>query len=191
MRVTFDSNTWEKIFDPIDRDWSSIRSAIASGRIAGFVCEAGFRIEAIRKNERATYFAEPAMDVRLPFSIVMRDGQPYVHLMSIGPEDESHPGLPEVQSNKLKNALAADVRLMRGGRGWDCLLQRKSAIPRSSCRPKIPTASNARSTPRPVLKPAASERLHLTPLQVGTRKPAYLTMKRYLPKHVLNGPMEN
>jgi hypothetical protein len=115
MRVTFDSNTWEKIFDPIDRDWSSIRSAIASGRIAGFVCEAGFRIEAIRKNERATYFAEPAMDVRLPFSIVMRDGQPYVHLMSIGPEDESHPGLPEVQSNKLKNALAADVRLMRGG----------------------------------------------------------------------------
>jgi hypothetical protein len=35
--------------------------------------------------------------------------------MSIGPADESHPGMPEVQSNKLKNALAAGVRLMRGG----------------------------------------------------------------------------
>jgi hypothetical protein len=114
MRVTFDSNTWEKIFDPIDRDWSSIRSAIASGRIVGFICEAGFRIEAIRKNERAAYFAEPAMDAQFPFSIVMRDGKPFVHLMSIGPDDESHPGLPEVQSNKLKNALAAGIRLVRG-----------------------------------------------------------------------------
>jgi hypothetical protein len=114
MQVTFDSNTWEKVFDPVDRDWASIRSAITSGRITGFICEAGFRIEAIRKRERAAYFAEPAMDVQFPFSIVMRDGKPYVHLMSIGPDDESHPGLPEVQSNKLKHALAAGVRLMRG-----------------------------------------------------------------------------
>lgn len=54
------------------------------------------------------------MDVQLPFSIAMRGGKPYVHLMSIGPDDESHPGLPEVQSNRLKHALAAGVRLMRG-----------------------------------------------------------------------------
>jgi hypothetical protein len=54
------------------------------------------------------------MDVQFPFSIVMRDDKPYVHLMSIGPDDESHPGLPEVQSNRLKHALAAGIRLMRG-----------------------------------------------------------------------------
>jgi hypothetical protein len=67
MRVSFDSNTWEKVFDPVDRDWVPIRSAVSSGRITGFICEAAFRIEAIRKRERTAYFAEPAMDVQLRF----------------------------------------------------------------------------------------------------------------------------
>jgi|ERR1700730_4642728 hypothetical protein len=95
MRVSFDSNTWEKVFDPVDRDWVPIRSAVSSGRITGFICEAAFRIEAIRKRERTAYFAEPAMDVQLPFSTVIINGKPYVQLMSFGPDDASHPGLPE------------------------------------------------------------------------------------------------
>lgn len=115
MKVSFDSNAWEKVFDPADRDWAVVRSAISSGRITGFICEAAFRIEAIRKRERADYFAEPAMGVQTPFSTVIINGKPYVQLMSFGPDDERHPGLPEVQSNKLKNALAAGVRLLRGG----------------------------------------------------------------------------
>ena len=115
MRVTFDSNSWEPVFDPIDRNWAPVRSAISSGRITGFICEAGFRIEAIRKRERAAYFAEPAMDVQSTFSTVIINGKPHVQFLSFGPDDESHPGLPEVQSSRLKNALAAGVRLMRGG----------------------------------------------------------------------------
>jgi hypothetical protein len=115
MRVTFDSNTWEPVFDPLGRDWAPVRSAISSGRITGFICEAGFRIEAIRKRERAAYFAEPAMDVQSTFSTVIINGKPHVQFLSFGPDDESHPGLPEVQSSRLKNALAAGVRLMRGG----------------------------------------------------------------------------
>jgi hypothetical protein len=114
MRVTFDSNTWEKVFDRVDRDWVPIRSAISSGRITGFICEAAFRIEAIRKRERTAYFAEPAMDVQFPFSTMIINGKPCVQFMSFGPDDAKHPGLPEVQSNKLKNAFAAGVRLMRG-----------------------------------------------------------------------------
>ena len=54
------------------------------------------------------------MDVQFPFSTVIVNGKPYVQFMSFGPADESHPGLPEVQSNKLKDALAAGIRLMRG-----------------------------------------------------------------------------
>jgi hypothetical protein len=114
MQVTFDTNTWERVFDPVDRDWAPVRLAISSGRITGFICEAGFRIEAIRKRDRAAYFAEPATDLRFPFSTAIINGKPYVQFMSFGPDDECHPGLPEVQSNKLKNALAAGVRLMRG-----------------------------------------------------------------------------
>ena len=114
MQVTFDSNTWEKVFDPVARDWDPIRSAISGGRIAGYICEAAFRIEAIRKRERTAYFAQPAMEVTFPFSTVILNGKPYVQVMSFGPDDERHPGLPEVQSNKLKDAIAAGIRLMRG-----------------------------------------------------------------------------
>lgn len=110
MRVSFDSNAWEKIFDPADRDWTSIRAALATNQITGFISEASFRIEAIRKSERTSYFAEPAMQVQ--FSIVERAGKPSI-LMTMGPDEARHPGLPEIQSAKLKSALDAGVRLMR------------------------------------------------------------------------------
>lgn len=113
MRVSFDSNAWEKIFDPADRDWTSIRAALAANQIAGFISEASFRIEAIRKTERTAYFAEPFMQVQFPFSIVERDGKSYIHFMTMGSDDARHPGLPEIQSAKLKSALDAGIRLMR------------------------------------------------------------------------------
>ncbi|WP_065755745.1 hypothetical protein [Bradyrhizobium paxllaeri] len=113
MRISFDSNAWEKIFDPADCDWRLIRAALANNRITGFISEASFRIEAIRKTDRTAYFAEPAMQVQFPFSIVERDGKPYIQLMTMGPDDARHPGLPVIQSAKLKSALDAGIRLMR------------------------------------------------------------------------------
>ncbi|KRQ15551.1 hypothetical protein [Bradyrhizobium manausense] len=114
MKITFDSNSWEQVFDPSDREWEPVQSAISTGRITGFICEAGFRIEAIRKRERAAYFAEPAMAVQSAYSTVVRNGKPCIPIMSFGPNDAIHPGLPEMQAPKLKAALAAGVRLMRG-----------------------------------------------------------------------------
>ncbi|MDI2078082.1 hypothetical protein ABIF68_011349 [Bradyrhizobium japonicum] len=110
MRVSFDSNAWEKIFDPADRDWTTIRAARATNQIAGFISEAGFRIEAIRKSERTSYFSEPTMQVQV--SVVERDGKPHIQ-MTMGPDDARHPGLPEMQSAKLKSAFDAGIRLMR------------------------------------------------------------------------------
>jgi hypothetical protein len=114
MRITFDSNAWEKLFDPSASRWAPILAALRDGRITGFISEAGFRIEAIRRSRRATYFAQPAMAVEVPLTIVLKDGKPYVHLMSIGPDDKKHPGLPDVQAEKLKTALAVGIRLLRG-----------------------------------------------------------------------------
>ena len=114
MKVSFDSNAWEKVFDLADRNWGLIRSAVSSGQLAGFICEAAFRIEAVRRRQRTTYFAQPAMDVRFAPSIAMIKGEPHLRLVSIGPDNDKHPGLPPVQSDRLKNALACGVRLMRG-----------------------------------------------------------------------------
>jgi hypothetical protein len=102
-----------KIFDPTDQDWTSIRAALAANRITGFISEASFRIEAIRKNERTSYFAEPSMEVQFPFSRVEKDGKSYILLMTMGPDDGRHPGLPEIQAAKLKDALDAGIKLMR------------------------------------------------------------------------------
>jgi hypothetical protein len=110
MRVSFDSNTWEKIFDPTDRECAPIGAALIARTLEGFICEAGFRIEAIRKRDRAPYFAQPHMDPRF-HGVVMRDGRPYVY-MSFGPDDARHPGLPVEQAGKLQHALGAGVRLM-------------------------------------------------------------------------------
>ena len=112
MKVTFDSNVWETIFNPADHACSPIRAALASGRIEGFICEAAFRVEAVRKSERATYFAQPEMGMQVPGTIVEINGKPHICIASFGPDDQRHPGLPEIQAQKLRSALASGVRLL-------------------------------------------------------------------------------
>ena len=113
MRITFDSNAWEAIFHRDDVKGRPIRAALEERMIEGFICTAGFGIEAIAKWNRPTYFAQPYMDVS--FGIV-RSEQPgrFLLNMSIGPDNRKHPGLPAVQVEKLQRALAAGIKLMRG-----------------------------------------------------------------------------
>jgi hypothetical protein len=111
MRVSFDSMVWEKIFDPKDCKCAPIRDALTARRLEGFICAAGFRIEAIENRDRAAYFAEPYVDCL--FEIDMRDGVPYAK-MSAGPDNTRHPGLHRVPAGKLQSALATGIRLMRG-----------------------------------------------------------------------------
>ena len=148
MRVSFDSNAWEKIFDPSDTLCASIRAALASSAIKGFICEAGFRIEAITKADRATYFTQPYMDTRLD-GIVMRDGKPHVQV-SFGPDDTRHPGLPSVQADKLRRALSTGLLLMRSSPWMGLPAHRKFGILRylSQKRGKVHmSVSNGKSMP--------------------------------------------
>lgn len=111
MRISFDSNAWERIFDPADSEFAPIRDALLAREIKGFICETGFCIEAIAKRDRADYFVEPQLGVR--FGDGTREGR-FSLSMSVGPNDECHPGLPEKQSRKLQCALAAGIKLMHG-----------------------------------------------------------------------------
>jgi hypothetical protein len=111
MRVSFDSMVWEKIFDPKDCKCAPIREALTARRLEGFICAAGFHIEAIKRRDRAAYFAEPYLDWQLE-GIDMRDGGPYTK-MSFGPDNTRHPGLDSRQAGKLQSALATGIRLMR------------------------------------------------------------------------------
>jgi hypothetical protein len=111
MRVSLDSNAWERIFGAEDRDCTLVRAALKDRRINGFICDASFRIEAVMKKHRAAYFAQPFMDVQC--DQVTIQGKQYLR-MSFGPNDSVHPGLPEAQAAKLQAALEAGIKLIRG-----------------------------------------------------------------------------
>lgn len=114
MRISFDSNAWEEVFRSNEHECLAIRAALAAGRVDGMICEAAFRIEAVRKKDRSAYFARPHIGVSGPAGIVQINGESYIHLLSIGPDDNLHPGLPEVQAERLRDAISAGMQLMRG-----------------------------------------------------------------------------
>jgi hypothetical protein len=112
MRVTLDSNAWEAIFDEARIDLAPLRSACAMGQLKGFICASGFRIEAVRKADRAGYFQQP--HTASDFGVVQHEGRPMLKF-SFGPDDSRHPGLPPEQRHKLDRAFRAGVKLIRGG----------------------------------------------------------------------------
>lgn len=113
MRVSFDSNAWEAIFAFENTAHKPIQIALREGRIQGFICAAGFRIEAITKQSRPSYFAQPHMAVTTDAPIIAKDGV-FLVSMSMGPDNSKHPGLPAIQAERLGRALAAGIKLMHG-----------------------------------------------------------------------------
>ncbi len=109
--MTFDSNAWEAVFGSDAVPGAPIRAALQDGRISGFICDAGFRIEAITKRGRPSYFKQPYMGFSGEVTTPLERGV-FKVAMSMGPDDQMHPGLPSVQAAKLAHALSAGVKLM-------------------------------------------------------------------------------
>lgn len=111
MKISFDTNAWENIFKTGDLVYAPIRRALLEGRFQGFICEAAFQIEAIRKNERAEYFTRPRSNLSISIS-AEQDGRINISAI-IQPDDKFHPGIPIQQEEKLNAALASNVLIMR------------------------------------------------------------------------------
>ncbi len=139
MRVSLDSNVWEVVFRSDAPECLVIRDALATKGLEGFICEAAFRIEAIRKKERSIYFAQPKLSVSCPGTFATIGGKPHIHLFSIGPDDKQHPGLPAAQANSLRFALATGVRLMRTIAWMDCLRHLNSEMIQTSLPRRLRT----------------------------------------------------
>ena len=109
MRVTFDSNAWERIIvphrypkDPVHSDLLSINAALQDGRIEGFISETVGTLEAIPRAERGAYLVNRqfALDV---VDETREDGV-ISFSIRIGGEDGYHPGLKPVLSDRLRIA---------------------------------------------------------------------------------------
>ena len=96
MRVSLDSNVWERVVSSADMESVAVQNALQEKRFEGFICEAAFRIEAIPKKIRVSYFAGPHTSLENPGDVALIDGKPYLRNFSLGPDYAHHPGLPEV-----------------------------------------------------------------------------------------------
>src|ERR1700730_5058840 len=120
MRVTFDSNAWQKIVVPnlarktsLYDAFARIHEAIRASKIQGFVCETVGTLEAIRRLTRHAYFTsiKPAVKVQTNG----KGNQIHMNI-NIGANHDQHPGLPPVLRERLELAFDLGIRLMRAPR---------------------------------------------------------------------------
>lgn len=124
MRVTFDSNTWEKVVapdeypnDPKIESFCLVHNAVRAGLISGFICETFATLEAIRKGDRAPYLRKRSEDVvKVNWHRSTRSEQTGGHVMhatiEIGGTSTAHPGLHPVPAKRLQQAIALGFKLI-------------------------------------------------------------------------------
>lgn len=117
MRVTFDTNVWNRMVFP--DDWcaepnfpalKALREAVRTYVLEGLICESFATSEAIQKRSRAKYYVESVPSVTVttkvhgPGAIGMQ--------LNIGAKHEQHPGLGSHFERELTEALAIGMKLL-------------------------------------------------------------------------------
>jgi hypothetical protein len=117
MRVTFDTNVWNRMVLP--ERWPSaanrdplvkIKEAVRVGRIEGFICESFATTEAIRPGERAAYRANNIPIINTEYKSV---GPNLMHMaIQIETNHSLHPGLTKEFEEELSEAIAIGIKLL-------------------------------------------------------------------------------
>jgi hypothetical protein len=120
MRVTFDSNVWQKVVKPslargtsFYDDFTTVHEALRAKQIQGFICETVGTLEAVRRAGRKAYFSsiKPIVEVKTDD----RAGQALLTI-NVGTNHNQHPGLASVLRERLELAFVLGMRLMRAPR---------------------------------------------------------------------------
>ena len=111
MKVTFDSNVWEKVVDDDDYHFSNIKHKIRAGKICPYICEIALSLEAIQRKLRTEFMEdyEPSIE----FTDVPTEDSTLRMQMSIGPNNELHPGFHPCLQDKLLKARDLGFRVLR------------------------------------------------------------------------------
>jgi hypothetical protein len=117
MRVTFDTNVWNRMVLP-ERWFDSpnygslvrIKDAIQTGQVRGFISEGFATVEAIKKRDRAKYHAQniPVVEV----TPKVQGGGSISMSIEIKAKHSQHPGIGEEFEEELKEALAIGIKLL-------------------------------------------------------------------------------
>lgn len=111
MKITFDSNTWEKVITEDNQDFLTIKDKIRAGEIHAYICEIALTLEAIEKILRSDHFEDylPLFEVN---HLPAKNGE-FSMQICIGPNPELHPGLHPKQLTKLLEARELGFRVLR------------------------------------------------------------------------------
>jgi hypothetical protein len=117
MRVTFDTNVWNRMVFP-ERHVNSpnylsllaIKNAIRSGQMRGFISEGFGTIEAIRRANRAKFHAQNVPTVE----VTNKSYGHNLHCMTIEikANHSLHPGIGEEFEEELNEALSIGIKLL-------------------------------------------------------------------------------
>ena len=109
MKVTFDSNVWEKLLSE-PSDYPAIKDKILNRSISPYLCEISVSLESIQKSVRQRFFPNYR-----PTISVTRNPRPdgtTDFTIQVGPNHQSHPGLAPILLAKLLKAQEMGFRLL-------------------------------------------------------------------------------
>ncbi|HWZ45434.1 MAG TPA: hypothetical protein VNW97_18305 [Candidatus Saccharimonadales bacterium] len=117
MRVTFDTNVWNRMVFP-ERyvnsanylSLAAIKNAIRSGQLRGFISEGFGTVEAVKRANRAKFHAQNVPNVE----VTNKSYGHGLHCMTIeiNANHSLHPGIGEEFEEELNEALAIGIKLL-------------------------------------------------------------------------------
>ena len=111
MKITFDSNVWERVINEEEHHLVKIKNKIREGKIQAYICEIALDLEAIKKKKRAELF-ENYEDCITVKHLPPENGK-YRMQIGIGPNTEQHPGIPPQLWDKLLKARDLGFKVLR------------------------------------------------------------------------------
>ena len=117
MRVTFDTNVWNRMVFPERHvktanylSLVAIKNAIRSGQLRGFISEGFGTLEAVKKVDRAKFYAQSVPNVKVTNK---SDGHGlHRKTIEINANNSLHPGIGEEFEEELNQALAIGIKLL-------------------------------------------------------------------------------
>ena len=111
MKITFDSNVWERVINEEEHHLVKIKNKIREGKIQAYICEIALTLEAIQRNQRFEFFEnyQPCITVEdLPPENGMFRMQ-----VGVRPNTEQHPGIHPRPRETLLQARDLGFKVLR------------------------------------------------------------------------------
>ena len=118
LKVTFDSNIFQHVLRPHNFPGDSeinalqaINCALKNGNILGFIPETMADLEAIKRDDRASYFSSRTWKINTTTNVLPNDSTKVS--ASVSPDPNAHPGIQQILFDCFSEALDLGFKFLR------------------------------------------------------------------------------